>query len=99
MVSSVFLPSLSVLGALPMIETGDAAPRFVPGAIGARCGAKRMNVPALAARAPHGATKEATGPREASIALLHAGMEDSRPASVWILSTPKWQQPLSPFAA
>ena len=36
MVSSLSLPSLS-LPPPPMIETGDAAPRLVPGAIAAMC--------------------------------------------------------------
>ena len=45
----------------PEPEIGDAAPMFVPGAITATCAARVMNVPALAARAPDGATQTMVG--------------------------------------
>ena len=43
-------------GSEPPIDTGVAAPRLVAGAIAAKWQAYRMYVPALAARAPGGAT-------------------------------------------
>ena len=45
----------------PVLLTGAAAPMFVAGAMYARCAASVMNVPALAARAPEGATQTMTG--------------------------------------
>ncbi len=45
----------------PPAPTGDAAPMFVPGAMYARCDASVMNVPALAARPPLGATHTMVG--------------------------------------
>src|SRR4051794_15549797 len=66
------------------METGEAAPRLVPGAMAAMCAAYRMKVPALAARAPLGATKAATGTGEARIALMISRIEVSRPPGVSI---------------
>ncbi len=51
------VPSMS----WPWLPTGDAAPMLVPGAIAARLPARVMKVPALAARAPAGATHTMTG--------------------------------------
>ena len=51
------VPSMSP----PVPDTGDAAPMFVPGAMYARFAASVMNVPALAARPPAGATHTMTG--------------------------------------
>ncbi len=45
----------------PDPEIGEAAPMLVPDAITATCPASVMNVPALAARAPDGATQTITG--------------------------------------
>src|SRR3954470_18211821 len=66
------------------METGEAAPRLVPGAMAAICAAYRMKVPALAARAPLGATKTATGTGEARIALITSRIEVSSPPGVSI---------------
>src|SRR3954452_6929158 len=66
------------------METGEAAPRLVPGAMAAMCAAYRMKLPALAARAPLGATKAATGTGEARIALMMSRIEVSRPPGVSI---------------
>jgi hypothetical protein len=80
----------------PPIDTGEAAPTLVPGAIAATWAAYRMKVPALAARAPLGATNTATGTGEARIALMTSRIEVSSPPGVsrWMTtsSTP-------PFAA
>src|SRR5689334_15699207 len=46
-----------------------------------------MKVPALAARAPLGATKPATGTGEARIALITSRIEVSRPPGVSICTT------------
>src|SRR5262245_30235168 len=81
MVSSSFFP-FSFWGTAPPIETGEAAPRLVPGAMAAMCAAYRMNVPALAARAPLGATNTTTGTGEARIALITSRIEVSRPPGV-----------------
>ena len=45
----------------PPAMTGEAAPMFVPGAISAMLEASVMNVPALAARPPAGATQTIVG--------------------------------------
>ena len=49
-----------------------------------------MKVPALAARAPLGATKEATGTGEARIALMISRIALSRPPGVSMRSTTSW---------
>src|SRR3954467_3930449 len=49
-----------------------------------------MKVPALAARAPLGATKEATGTGEARIALIISRIALSRPPGVSMRSTTSW---------
>src|SRR4051812_13104176 len=82
MVSSSFFPSF--WGTAPPMDTGEAAPRLVPGAMAAMCAAYRMKVPALAARAPLGATYTATGTGEARIALMISRIEVSRPPGVSI---------------
>src|SRR5689334_11297572 len=71
------------------MDTGDAAPRLVPGAMAAMCAAYKMNVPALAARAPLGATNTATGTGEARIALITSRIEVSRPpgVSIWRMTS------------
>ena len=66
----------------PPMETGEAAPRFVPGAMAAMWLAYKMNVPVLAARAPLGATNTATGTGEARIALITSRIEVSSPPGV-----------------
>ena len=55
-----FSPMVPVMSSPPE-PTGDAAPMFVPGAMYARCEASVMNVPALAARPPLGATHTIVG--------------------------------------
>ena len=66
----------------PPIWIGVAAPRFVPGAIAAMWLAYRIYVPALAARAPLGATKTATGTGEARMARMICRIEVSSPPGV-----------------
>ena len=55
-----FWPSVPVMSP-PLLSTGDAAPMLVPGAITAMLLASVMNVPALAAKPPAGATHTMTG--------------------------------------
>ena len=74
-------------GSSPPIATGVAAPRLVAGAIAAMWLAYRMNVPALAARAPSGATNVAIGTGEARIALMIARIDLSSPPGVSSFST------------
>ncbi len=76
------------------ICTGVAAPRLVPGAMAAMWLAYRMYVPALAARAPLGNTKVATGIGEARIPLMMSRIAVSRPPGVSIVSTTR----LEPFS-
>src|SRR5262245_44930379 len=73
----------------PPIDTGEAAPRLVPGHIAAICAAYRMKVPALAARAPLGATNTTTGTGEARIALITSRIEVSSPpgVSIWRMTS------------
>ena len=66
----------------PPIWIGVAAPRLVPGAIAAMWLAYRIYVPALAARAPLGATKTATGTGDARMARIICRIEVSRPPGV-----------------
>src|SRR5881394_3729511 len=63
----------------PPMETGVAAPRLVAGAIAATWLAYRMYVPALAARAPLGATNAATGTGEARMSLMIWRIDKSSP--------------------
>ena len=63
-----FLPSVPPMSS-PELEIGDAAPMFVPDAISAICPARVMNVPALAARAPAGATQTIVGTLASSSAV------------------------------
>src|SRR5438477_9709395 len=80
-------PPAPIAAPPPVTDTGEAAPRLVPGAIAAICDAYRMKVPALAARAPLGATNDATGTGEARIALMISRIEVSRPPGVSMRST------------
>src|SRR3546814_5667713 len=66
---------------MPM-DTGEAAPRLRAGVRAAIWLAYKMKVPALAARAPLGLTKLATGMGEARIWRMMARMEESRPPGV-----------------
>src|SRR5262245_44369830 len=66
----------------PPIWIGVAAPKFVPGAIAATWLAYVMYVPALAARAPLGATKATTGMADCSTSWMIARIEVSRPPGV-----------------
>ena len=76
---------VGVSGEGAAIFTGVAAPRLVPAAIAAIWLAYRMYVPALAARAPLGATNAATGTGEARISLMIWRIDKSRPPGVSIL--------------
>src|SRR5436309_556015 len=71
----------------PPRATGEAAPRLVPGAMAAMWLAYRMKVPALAARAPPGATKLATWTGEARMSLMISRIEVSSPPGVSMRST------------
>src|SRR5450432_2620657 len=81
---SGFCADGEVSGAGAARFTGVAAPRLVPGAIAAIWLAYRMYVPALAARAPLGATNAATGTGEASTSLIIWRIDKSRPPGVSI---------------
>jgi hypothetical protein len=70
----------------PEMPTGWAAPTEVPGAIAATWHAVRMNVPADAARAPGGETKQITGTSVARIDWMMSRIEESRPPGVSIVS-------------
>ncbi len=70
-----FSPSVPPMSS-PVPEMGLAAPMLVPGAIQARCAARVMNVPALAARPPAGATHTMTG----------SGASRKAPVIVWVAS-------------
>ena len=63
----------------PWPPTGVAAPMLVPGAIAATCAASVMNVPALAARLPAGATHTITGSGASSTALTISRVASSEP--------------------
>ncbi len=69
------------------IATGVAAPSVLAGVIAATWLAYRMKVPALAARAPPGATKVATGTGEDRMSLIMLRIAPSRPPGVSICST------------
>src|SRR5690606_30379936 len=71
-------------GGVTPICTGVAAPRLVPGAMAAIWLAYSMYTPALAARAPLGATYIATGTGEARMFLIMWRMEVSSPPGVSI---------------
>ncbi len=78
--------SPSSAGGLPVpvapIETGVAAPRLVAGAIAATWLAYMMKVPALAARAPLGATQVTTGISAARMRWTITRIEASSPPGV-----------------
>ena len=73
--SKIFLRSVSGMSS-PLPLTGDAAPMIVAGAISAMLPDRVMNVPALAAMPPAGATQTMTGTPASRIVagdLLHRG--------------------------
>ena len=80
-------PSSGVAGGVKPMDTGDAAPTLVPGAIAATWLAYRMNVPALAARAPEGATYVTTGTGDARMSCTIRRIDVSRPPGVSSVST------------
>ena len=75
MTLSPSVPSMSS----PWPPTGVAAPMFVPGAIAATWPASVMNVPALAARPPAGATHTMTGRGASSSAWTMSRVASSEP--------------------
>ena len=79
--------SVGAVEGVKPIDTGDAAPRFVPGAMAATWLAYRMNVPALAARAPDGATYATTGTGDARISCTIPRIDVSSPPGVSRVST------------
>ncbi len=71
----------------PSLEMGLAAPMLVPGAIQARCAASVMNVPALAARPPAGATQTMTGTSASRNVLVIDCVASRLPPGVLSLTT------------
>ena len=81
-----FWPSVPVMSC-PPDPTGDAAPMLVPGAMSAMLPASVMNVPALAARAPCGATQVITGTGDSRMSCVIERIASSDPPGVSIWNT------------
>jgi hypothetical protein len=75
------------LSIAPLTPTGWAAPTLVPGAIAATGQLIRMKVPAEAARAPLGETKQMTGMSESRMARIILRIELSDPPGVSMVSS------------
>ena len=81
-----FSPSVPPMSS-PLLEIGLAAPMLVPGAIQARCAARVMKVPALAARPPAGATHTMTGTSASRKVLVICCVASRLPPGVLSLTT------------
>ena len=81
-----FSPSVPPMS-VPSPLIGDAAPMLVPGAMRAMFAASVMNVPALAAKPPAGATQTMTGTLDSSSVPTMSFVAVSSPPGVLSLMT------------